>query len=67
MSGFVRVKAPSGVEYSISEDYAVGEGLNIIKDKPAVDANGRPLPAKNPTDLAGEPATKTAAAASKEK
>lgn len=54
---FVRVKGPDGAEFSIDERAVKGMGsdVTVLKDKPAVDGNGRPLPFKPVTDKAGQP------------
>jgi len=56
MTEFVRVKdATTGAESTVSKRFAeayAGKDLTILKDKAAVDANGRPLAAKTvPADL----------------
>lgn len=54
---FVRVKGPDGSEFTIDEGAAEALGVKPI-EKDAVDVNGRPLPVKYPTDLAGNPKPK---------
>lgn len=51
---FVRVKGPDGAQFSVDERAVKGMGVTVL-NKPAVDRNGRPLPAKPHTDLAGQP------------
>lgn len=51
---FVRVKGPDGAEFSIDEGVAAEMGT-VLKDKPAVDGDGRVLPFKPATDKAGQP------------
>lgn len=53
---FVRVKGPDGAEFSIDEGVAESMGT-VLKDKPAVDDSGRPLPWKPVTDKAGKSAS----------
>lgn len=57
--GFVRVKGPDGAEFSISEEGAasMGDEVSVLEGKPALDINGRVLPPKYPTNLAGESVT----------
>jgi hypothetical protein len=50
--GFVRVSAPEG-EFTIDEGAVKGMGVTVL-DKPALDGNGRPLPAKPRTTKAGQ-------------
>lgn len=52
---FVRVKGPDGAEFTIDEGAVEALGASVLKGKDAVDVNGQPLPAKYPTDLAGQP------------
>jgi hypothetical protein len=52
---FVRVKGPDGSEFTIDEGAVKALEVSVLKDKDAVDVNGQPLPAKYPTNLAGEP------------
>lgn len=52
---FVRVKGPDGAEFTVDEGAVKALEVSVLKDKDAVDVNGQPLPAKYPTDLAGEP------------
>lgn len=52
---FVRVKGPDGAEFTIDERAVKTLGVSVLKDKPAVDRNGRALPAKPSTDKAGQP------------
>ena len=54
---FVRCKGPDGAEFTIDERAAksMGDKVTVLKDKPAVDGNGRPMPAKPVTDKAGQP------------
>jgi hypothetical protein len=54
---FVRVVGPDGAEFTISERAvkSYGDVVTVLHDRPAVDANGRPLPPKSRTDLAGQP------------
>ncbi len=48
---FVRVKDPdTGHEVSVTETFATAFKMTPL-DKPAVDANGRPLPGKPKTEL----------------
>lgn len=48
---FVRVKDPdTGHEVTVTEAFATAFKLDAL-DKPAVDANGRPLPGKPKTEL----------------
>lgn len=51
---FVRVKGPDGSEFTVDEGAAKALEVDVIK-KDAVDVNGRPLPEKPATDLAGQP------------
>lgn len=51
---FVRVKGPDGSEFSIDERAVEGMGVTVLKDKPGVDRNGRPLAFKPKTDKAGQ-------------
>lgn len=51
---FVRVKGPDGSEFTTDERAVKGMGVTVLS-KPAVDVNGRPLPAKPHTDKAGQP------------
>lgn len=53
---FVRVKGPDGAEFTIDEGVVGSMGVKVL-DKPAVDVNGRPLPWKPATNLAGKPVT----------
>lgn len=46
MTEFVRVKGSDGSEFTTTETAAAVFGATVIKGKDAVDANGRPLPAK---------------------
>lgn len=56
--GFVRCKGPDGAEFTVHEVAAAAMGGEVkVLDKPAVDVNGRPLPPKNATDLAGRERT----------
>jgi hypothetical protein len=59
--GFVRCKGPDGAEFTAHEDAAraMGDGVKVLTSKPAVDVNGRPLPPKKATDLAGRERTQT--------
>ena len=44
---FVRAESPdTGHQFTISRKVAQAEGLKILDGRPAVDAVGRPLPAK---------------------
>ena len=52
---FVRVKGPDGSEFTVDEGAVKALGVSVLKDKNAVDVNGQPLPAKYPTNLAGQP------------
>ena len=53
----VRVKDPvSGHEYTTTEEHATAQGLTVLKDRSAVDAYGRDIPAKTNVDKAGKPA-----------
>lgn len=53
MTEFVRVKdATTGAESTVPKRFADAYKLDILSDKDAVDANGRPLAAKTvPADL----------------
>lgn len=55
---FVRAKGPDGAEFTIDERAAKSMGVTVL-DKPAVDANGRPLPFKPVTTKAGQPKAST--------
>lgn len=56
MTQFVRAKDPgSGHEFTTSAQHAKNAGLEVLKNKDAVDRDGRPLPAKHNTDKAGKP------------
>lgn len=60
MSDLVRAKDPvSGAEITCGQDYAEGQGLQIL-DKPAVDDYGNVIPNKPATDKAGQAAKKGA-------
>lgn len=51
MTEFVRAKDPkTGHEVSVTRQFAEGYKLEVL-DKDAVDANGRPLPAKPNVEL----------------
>ena len=52
---FVRVKGPDGAEFTIDEVSVDRMGVTVLKDKDAVDYNGRVLAPKPATTLAGEP------------
>lgn len=55
----VRAKDPvSGAEITVGADYAEAQGLQVLRDRPAVDHYGKALDAKPRTDKAGAPATK---------
>lgn len=53
MTEFVRVKdATTGAESTVPKRFAEAYKLDVLSDKAAVDANGRPLAAKTvPADL----------------
>ena len=51
---FVRVKGPDGAEFTIDERAVKGMDVTVLKDKSAVDRNGRPLAYKPKTDKAGQ-------------
>lgn len=82
MTEFVRVKdATTGAESTVSKRFAeayAGKDLTILKDKDAVDANGRPLAAKTvppelrkkgsePSEVGGNTPSADAATASNDK
>lgn len=50
---FVRVKdTDTNHEYTVTEKFAAAnDKLTVLKDKDAVDSNGRPLPAKTHVEL----------------
>lgn len=51
---FVRAESPdTGHQFTISRKAAEAEGLKILDGRPAVDAVGRPLPAKPRTSKGG--------------
>lgn len=54
---FVRAKGPDGAEFTVDERAvkSMGDKVTVLKDKPAVDINGRPLPFKPVTNKAGQP------------
>jgi hypothetical protein len=49
---FVRVKDPdTGHEVTVPRRFAEANNLDVLKDKDAVDSNGRPLPGKPRVEL----------------
>lgn len=58
---FVRAKGPDGAEFTADERavLSMGETVQILDKKAAVDGNGRPLAPKPLTDNAGQPVTNT--------
>lgn len=48
MPEFVRVRLANGTERTVSR---VTEDMTVLKDKPATDQRGRPLPAKRKTTV----------------
>ena len=53
---FVRAKGPDGAEFTADEQavLSMGDKVTVLKDKPAVDLNGRPLAPQPATDKAGQ-------------
>lgn len=60
MTEWVRVQDDStGHQFTLSRKAVEGvDGLKILDGRPAVDAVGRPLPAKHRTDKGGKRSTK---------
>lgn len=55
MHDFIRVRNKhTGSEYTVSADIELGDDVEQV-DKPATSSDGKPLPEKHKTDLAGEP------------
>ena len=55
MPEFVRVRLANGTERTVTR---VTEDMSVLKDKPATDRQGRPLPAKRKTTVTEAAATK---------
>lgn len=53
---WVRARMPIGHEVTVQRTVAEAQGMTVL-DKPAVDANGNPLPMKPKADLAPKPTT----------
>lgn len=60
MPDFVRVKSDRGHEFTTTDGLASELGLPVV-EKPAVDSNGRPLPAKPNVSKRGRGKSKPAA------